>query len=382
MIYLDSAATAKYNTIDDVIVSEITNAMNECWQNPSSLYATKVKKRINECRTNIAKFINAKSDEIIFNSGASEGNNTVIRGWVDKEMSGDCGFINIITTPIEHKSILKAVKNPNLGASVRYCNVDECGLVDYDSLRKLLSFRKGEPILVSIGMANNEIGTIQDIKRISELVHSYGGLLHIDATQAFGHIPIDVKELGIDMMSASGHKISPVLKGVGFLYKRSGVDIQPLIYGAQENGLRGGTEFTYGIVGLSKSLELCDVGTQKIQEMCEKRDYFINLLKSKFDCKLNGHPTQRLPNNINIIFPRNITGESLLYTLEMSDILISTGSACNSKEIEPSYVLKAIGVSDVDAMKTVRFTLSDNITYEEIRFVVDEIDKAIRLIEV
>jgi cysteine desulfurase len=382
MVYLDSAATSKYNETDSIIVNEITDAMNEYWQNPSSLYAIKVKERINECRTNIAKFINAKSDEICFTSGASESNNWCIRGWVDKEMTDDCGFINIITTLIEHKSILEAVKNPNLGVSVRYCNVDECGLVDYDSLRKLLSFRKGEPILVSIGMANNEIGTIQDIKRISELVHGYGGILHVDATQALGHIPIDVSELGIDMMSASGHKISPVLRGIGFLYKRSGVDIQPLIYGAQENGLRGGTELTYGIIGLSKALELCDVGTQKIQEMCDKRDYFIQLLKSKFDIQLNGHPTQRLPNNINIIFPQNITGESLLYTLEMSDILISTGSACNSKEIKPSYVLKAIGLNDTDAMKSVRFTLPDDITYEEIRFVVDEIDKAIRLIEV
>jgi cysteine desulfurase len=127
---------------------------------------------------------------------------------------------------------------------------------------------------------------------------------------------------------------------------------------------------------------LCDVSTQKIQNLCDKRDYFIQLLKSKFDIKLNGHPTQRLPNNINVIFPQNITGESLLYMLEMSDILISTGSACNSKEIKPSHVLEAIGLNNTDAMKSVRFTLSDDITYEEIRFVVEEIDKAIRLIEI
>lgn len=385
MIYLDSAATAKQSEIGNIIIGEITSAMNECWQNPSSLYANKVKEKINDCRANIAAFIKAKSEEIYFTSGASESNNWCIRGWVDNNINS-CSMVNVITTPIEHKSILEAVKNPSLGASVRYCSVDEYGLVDCLRLKKLLEFRKGEPILVSIGLANNEIGTIQNIAEISDLVHNYGGIFHVDATQAFGHIPIDINELGIDMMSASGHKISPVLKGIGFLYKNNGIDIQPLIYGAQENGLRGGTENTFGIIGLSKALELCDISTQKTQNLCDKRDYFIQLLKSKFDksgfdIKLNGHLTQRLPNNINVTFPQNITGESLLYTLEMSDILISSGSACNSESVEPSHVLKAIGVSDIDAMKTVRFTLPDDITYEEIRFAAEEIDKAIRVIE-
>lgn len=380
MIYLDSAATAKHSKTDDVIINEITNAMNEYWQNPSSIYATKVKEKINECRANIAKFINAKTDEIYFTSGASESNNWAIRGWVDNNVNS-CSMVNIITTPIEHKSILESVKNPNLGACVRYCNIDEYGLVDYLHLKKLLSFREGEPILVSIGMANNEIGTLQDIKKISDLVHSYGGILHVDATQAFAHIPIDVNELGIDMMSASGHKISSVLKGIGFLYKRNSTNIQPLIYGAQENGLRGGTENTFGIIGLSKALELFDVDDEKVREVCRKRDYFIGCLERKFSCKLNGSQ-QRLPSNINVTFSQNITGESLLYTLDMCGIQISTGSACNSKEIKPSHVLKAIGLTDEESMKTVRFTLSDDITYEEINYVIDEIDKAIRIIEV
>lgn len=379
MIYLDSAATAKYSVTDDIIINEIVNAMNEYWQNPSSLYASKVKEKINKCRTNIAKFINAKSDEIYFTSGASESNNWCIRGWVDKN-ANSYSMVNIITTNIEHKSILEAVKNPNLGACIRYCNVDEYGLVDYLHLKKLLSFREGEPILVSIGMANNEIGTLQDIKRISDLVHSYGGVLHIDATQALGHTSINVNELGIDMMSASGHKISPVLKGVGFLYKRNSINIQPLIYGSQENGYRGGTENTFGIIGLSKALELCDVSNKKVREMCAKRDYFIGLLEYKFKCKLNGNQI-RLPNNINVTFPQNISGESLLYTLEASGIQISTGSACNSKEISPSHVLKTIGLTDEESMKTVRFSLPDDITYEEIDYVVNEIDKAIRIIE-
>lgn len=380
MIYLDGAATANYGNKDNIIIDTITSAMKKYWQNPSSLYATNVKEEVNRCRKHIAEFIGAKPDEIYFTSGASESNNTVIRGWVDKN-ANSCSMVNIITTPIEHKSILEAVNNPNLGACIRYCNVDKYGLVDYNSLKRLLSFREGEPILVSIGMANNEIGTIQNIDEISELVHRYGGILHVDATQAFGHIPIDVDKLGVDMMSASGHKISPVLKGIGFLYKRNSIDIQPLIYGAQENGLRGGTESTFGIIGLGKTIELCDVSLTNANKMCEKRNYFIDLLESKFGCKLNGSEF-RLPNNINVTFPQNITGESLLYTLEMSDIYVSTGSACNSKEIKPSYVLKAIGLSDEQAMKTVRFTLPDDITYEQIDKVIDEIDKAIKVIEV
>lgn len=382
MIYLDAAATANNDENDNIIINEITSAMKEYWKNPSSLYASNVKEKINKCRSNIASFIGAKPDEIYFTSGASESNNWIIKGWVDKQTIDNYELVNIITTPIEHKSILEAVKNPNLNARVQYCDVDEFGVLNYKSLKDLLVFCEGEPILVSVGLSNNEIGTIQNLREISDLVHLYGGTIHTDATQAFGHIPIDVNGLGVDFMSASGHKVSPVLKGIGFLYKRNGIDIQPLIYGAQENGLRGGTENTYGIIGLSKALELCDISTQKIQELCVKRDYFIGLLESKFGCKLNGHSKQRLPNNINVTFPNNITGEALLYTLEMSGILISSGSACNSKSVEPSHVLKAISLSDEESMKTVRFSLPNDITYDEVDSVINEIDKAIRIIEV
>ena len=381
MIYLDSAATGNYGSKDDIIVDTIAEAMKKYWRNPSSLYATDVKSYIDICRKQVADFIGAKPDEIYFTSGSSESNNWTIRGWVDKELTDGTSIVNVITTPIEHKSILEAVKNPNLGAIVRYCDVDEYGLVDYGSMKRLLEFREGEPILVSVGMANNEIGTIQNIDEISELVHKYGGVLHVDATQVLPHIPIDVETFGIDMMSCSGHKISPVLKGIGFLYIKNGINIHPLIYGAQENGLRGGTENTFGIVGLGKAVMLCDVSPANTAKMCRKRDYFIDLLQSKFGCELNGS-YYRLPNNINVTFPQNITGESLLYTLETANILISTGSACNSKEISPSHVLKAIGLTDDEAMRTVRFTLSDDITTEDIDKVIDEIDKTIKLIEV
>lgn len=383
MVYLDAASTAKYTNIDDIIVNAITTSMKDSWMNPSSLYASNIKNKIYNCRVNIASFIGAKPEEIIFTSGASESNNMAIRGWDDEIWLSTYKKSNIITTPIEHKSILELLENGNLGSTVHYCRVNEFGGIDYDSLESLLNscYSKNEPVLVSIHMANNEIGTWQDIRKISELVHRYNGVLHTDATQAFGHIGIDVESLGIDMMSCSGHKISPVLRGIGFLYKRNGIKIQPIIYGAQENGLRGGTENTYGIIGLSKALEHYYISNDVIDEMCEKRDHFIDILEYKFGCKLNGDSWNRLPNNINVTFPQNITAESLLYILDLSCIKIGIGSACNSKSIEPSYVLKAIGLADEEAMRTVRFTLPDDITYEDIRYAIKEIDKAIKLIE-
>lgn len=382
LIYLDAAATSGYKDVDNIIIDAITNAMKQSWQNPSSLYASNVKKVINRCRTNIANFIGANTSEIIFTSGASESNNAAIKGWVDEIWLTTYKTPHIISTNIEHKSILELLENGNLDAIVRYCDVDEFGIVDYESLEHRLAMNKGEPTLVSIHMANNEIGTIQPIKEISNLVHKYGGVLHVDATQAVGHIPINVEEFGIDLMSASGHKISPVLKGIGFLYKKNGIDIQPLIYGMQEDGLRGGTENVFGIVGFNKAIEYCDISHANIKEMCDKRTYFIEQLENKFDCELNGDSYYRLPNNINVTFPQNITGESLLYILDLSDIKISTGSACNSESITPSHVLKAIGLSDSESIRTVRFSLSNDITYEQIDDVIAEIDKAIKLIKV
>lgn len=383
MIYLDSSSTAKYRSIDDLVVYVITDAMRDSWQNPSSLYAANIRDKINKCRANLARFIGAKPNEIYYTSGASESNNWAIRGWDDDIWLNTYKKSNIITTGIEHKSILKVLEDANLGSTIHYCDVDEVGIIDCESLERLLvkCNNKNEPVLISIGMANNEIGTVQDIKKISELVHKYNGVLHVDATQALPHIPIDVIELGIDMMSASGHKISPVLKGVGFLYKKSNIKIQPLIYGSQESGLRGGTENTFGIIGLDKALEYCNVSQKKIESMCQKRDHFIKLLESKFGCQLNGHETYRLPNNINVTFPQSVTGEGILYMLDISGIKISVGSACNSRSIEQSHVLKEIGLDENTAMRTVRFSLSDDTTYGDIETVINEIDKVIRIAE-
>lgn len=382
-IYLDSASTAKHNEIDDVIIDTITSAMREYWMNPSSLYATHIKDNINRCRSNIAKFINAKTNEIYFTSGASESNNWAIQGFIN-----NCWKLGeypiVITSSIEHKSILDCVKNSS--SKYYFVNVDSNGMINFDDLEnalmKAVKFGKesysGYSILVSIQLANNEIGTCQNIKMLSDISHEYGAIFHSDATQAFAHIPIDVDKLGIDMLSASGHKISSVLRGVGFLYKKNNINIEPLIYGAQENNMRGGTENTYGIIGLNKALEYSNISNEKIEEMIDKRNYFINLLESRFKCKLNGDLDYRLPNNINVTFP-NIMGESLLYALEISNIFVSTGSACNSNSIVPSGVLKAIGLSDEDVMKTIRITLSEDITYEEIKNVINEINKIIMI---
>lgn len=378
MIYLDSAATTKPK---QEVVEAMMPYFIEQWYNPSSLYssAVKVKEDTERARKIVGNFIKATGDEIYFTSSGSESNCWAI--------SGFCHYWNIlkvrpiiITSTIEHKSILECVKN--MIADVYYVDVDNNGLIKLDTLSKLLNdiSLSGLPLLCSFQLASNEIGTVQDIKKISNMVRQCGGLLHADAVQAFGQIHIDVDEMGIDILSASGHKIG-CPKGIGFLYIRKGTEISPMIYGSQMDGKRGGTENVPYIIGLSKALEFCDVSDKNVKEMCDKRDFFIESLVTKFGCKLNGHPTERLPNNINVTFSQNITGESLLYMLDISGVTISTGSACNSKSIEPSHVLKAIGLSNEDAMKTIRITLSDDTLYKDILDVIEEIDKSIKLIE-
>lgn len=382
--YLDNAATTKPKK---EVVEAMLPYLTDEWHNPSSLYseATKVKGKIEEARKIVADFIGAESNEIYFTSGGSESNCWVIQGFVNECWSK--GFTpTIITSKIEHKSVLDCVEN--MMADKYYIGVNDKGLIDVEELNKILiefsALRESEIIdnelLVSIQFANNEIGTVQNIKEIAKLVHKYGGLFHTDAVQAFGHLPIDVTELGIDMLSASGHKIGAP-KGVGFLYKKNNVNIKPLIYGSQMDGMRGGTENTPYIIGMAKAVELCDLKFRHFITMCVHRNYLINRLVKEFNCKLNGCiATPRLPNNVNVTFPQNITGESLLYMLDMSGIKVSTGSACNSKSIEPSKVLKAIGLNDSEAMRTVRFTLSNDINDSDIDKVIEEIDKSIKVL--
>jgi cysteine desulfurase len=375
-IYLDSAATTK-------IKSEVIEAMMPYftvkWHNPSSLYspATKIKKDIENSRKIVGNYINAKSDEIFFTSSGSESNCWAIQGFMNYWRRKGRN-VSIITSTIEHKSILNCVDNMNV--NVHYVGVDNEGFVNMKTLEALLHDAENEAhkILVSIQFANNEIGTIQHIKEIAEIIHKYDAVFHTDAVQAFGQIPIDVKELDIDVLSASGHKIGTP-KGVGILYKKDSVQIDPLIYGSQMDGMRGGTENVPYIIGIAKAIELLQNDKERQLRLTIHRNNFISQLKA-LGCTVNGSLYERLPNNINVTFFQDINAENLVYLLDMCEIYIGIGSACNSRSVETSHVLRAIGLSDEDAMKTIRITLPDDITMDKIDKAVCNITKQIMLL--
>lgn len=384
-LYLDSAGTTK---VKPEVLEAAMPYLTDEFYNPSSIYSdgVRVRRAIDNARESIAGFINAGADEVFFTSGASESNCWAIQGYVFAGMM-DFSTTSIVTTKIEHKSIMECVDAmERLGNSTYYCDVtyldvDKDGFVNMEQLESVFKDRE-EPnyydILVSIQMANNEIGTIQNISAISNIVHKYGGILHVDATQAFGHIPIDVKSMGIDMLSASAHKIG-AFKGVGFLYKKNDVEIQPIIYGSQNAGYRGGTENCAGIVGFAKAVELASEEMEDKLALSVKRDYFISEL-TRNGCKLNGASVHRLPNNVNVQLPEGIGSEELLYMLDLDDIQCSSGSACNSHSKKPSYVLKALGLTDEQAARSVRFTISSDITYEAIDYVVEKVVKIMKII--
>lgn len=386
-MYFDSAATTK---VKDEVLQAMLPYFTEKFYNPSSLYlkARKVKKDIEEARANIADFINAEPDEIYFTSGASESNSWVLQGFLLSRSMPD-----IVVSDIEHKSIIEFIDNsdfPNIYIIDNTKAKTKEGKITnlfFDSFVAL----KTADVLCSIQTANNEIGTIQDIKTLCDIAHKRGYLLHTDATQAFGQIPIDVKKLGVDFLSASGHKIGAP-KGIGILYIKKGTKISPLIYGTQQNGLRGGTENVPYIIGLSKAVSLKreKLKPEYIAFKNRCRDEIIDRLVSEFGCKLNGTTgSSRLPNNINITFPQNITGESLVYMLDTDGIIVSSGSACNSYSNKHSHVLKAIGLSDSEAMRTIRITLPDEFfdmpykdKQEEINYFIDKLKKAIKAVSI
>lgn len=264
------------------------------------------------------------------------------------------------------------------GFEITYLPVDKYGLI---TLKQVQDVIRPDTALVSIMYANNEIGSIEPISEIGELCYKNNVLFHTDAVQAVSNIKINVEKQNIDLLSMSAHKFGTP-KGIGALYIKNGIEVANLIDGgSQMDGRRAGTENVPYIIGMAKAVELCDINAQKTKELCDKRDYFIKRLVEEFGCTVNGSLEYRLVNNVNVTFPQNITGESLLYTLDMSDIFISVGSACNSHSFQPSHVLEAIGLSDEEAMRSVRFSLSDDITYEDIDYVIQEIGKAIMLIE-
>lgn len=384
-VYLDNASTTKP---DDEVFDAMAMLLTTYWQNPSSLYsdANRVKNAIQDARKTIGDFINADANEIYFTSSGSESNCWAIQGFV-KQIRNNGGEPFIITTQIEHHSIMECVRALNSGFSpvaAAFINVDKGGFVDANQLDDALKWGinyvdSPECILVSIQLANNEIGSIQNIEYISKIVHKYGAVLHVDAVQAFGHIPIDVKDMDIDMLSASAHKICAA-KGTGILYKKTGVQVQPIIYGSQESGLRGGTENVAGIVGMAKAVEIADMSLDTKLNTCMVQDYFIKKLES-IGCTLNGSRSNRLQNNINVMLPEGVGGEEVLYMLDLSGIQCSTGSACNSRSKEPSHVLRAIGLTDEEAARCIRMTISSDITFEDIDYVVNEISKAIKIIK-
>ena len=381
-MYLDNASTTP---VKQEVIDAMLPWLQDKWHNPSSLYsdATYAKIAIDNARKTIADFIHAKPSEIYFTSGGSESNCWAIQGFANSRLAKHHVPV-VITTKIEHKSITECVKNLPIAATY-FLNVDSSGLVDIDELENVIKelIENGtdpDDILVSIQYANNEIGTIQEIWAVSDVVHKYGCVLHTDAVQAFGQIDVNAQLDGFDMMSASAHKIGGC-KGVGILYIKDGIQINPLIYGSQMDGMRGGTENVAGIVGMARAVELAKIHNWDISPKYAVRDYFIKRLR-KIGCKLNGQVWEhRLPNNVNIMLPYDINGETLLYSLDVDDIQIGTGSACNSRSIEPSHVLKAIGLTDDEASRCIRITIDDDFTKQNADYVVEAIEKSLKVLK-
>ena len=371
-VYLDNAATTKTSP---AVVQEMLPYFTEQYGNPSSIYSfgSESKLAIEKQREIIANAIGAKSNEIYFTAGGTESDNWALIETV--EAYKDKGN-HIITTKIEHHGILHTCKYlERQGCRVTYLNVDENGLICLEDLKAAIS---SDTILISIMAANNEIGTIQPIKEIGKIARDHGVLFHTDAVQSFGKEPIDVDESCIDMLSASSHKLNGP-KGVGFLYIRNGVKIRSYIHGgAQERKRRAGTENVPGIVGFGKAAKLAmdSLENRKAKEK-ELQSYLIGRIEKEIPfAKLNGHRENRLANNINFSF-RFIEGESLLIMLDMKGICASSGSACTSGSLDPSHVLLAIGLSHELAHGSLRLSLCEENTFEELDYTLDVMKETI-----
>lgn len=372
LIYLDNAATTK--TAPEVVEAMLPY-FTERYGNPSSVYgfAAANKEVISQQRDVIAQVLGAKGNEIYFTAGGSEADNWALKATAEAyEGKGN----HIITTKIEHHAILHTCEYlEKKGFEVTYLDVDEDGVVKLDELKAAI---RPTTILLSVMYANNEIGTIQPIREIGEIAHEHGILFHTDAVQAFGQVPIHVDECHIDMLSASGHKLNGP-KGIGFLYIRTGVKIRSFVHGGgQERKRRAGTENVPGIVGLGAAVKrAADTMAERTGKETELRDYLINRVLDEIPhCRLNGHRTKRLPNNANFSF-RFIEGESLLIKLDMKGICGSSGSACTSGSLDPSHVLLAIGLPHEIAHGSLRLTLNEEITKEDIDYVVDSLKEIV-----
>ncbi len=368
IIYLDNAATT-------MTKPEVVDAMlpyfTEKYGNPSSVYdfAARNKKAVNESRQIIADALNADVQDVYFTAGGTEADNWALIATAEAyETKGK----HIITSKIEHHAILHTCEYlKKRGFEITYIDVDENGRIKLEQLKSAI---RSDTILISIMFANNEIGTIQPIKEIGEIARANQVLFHTDAVQAFGQVPIDVQEMNIDMLSSSGHKLNGP-KGIGFLYIRKGLKLRSFIHGgAQERKRRAGTENVPGIVGYGKAVELAIHSMpERTKKECELRDYLIErVLKEVPYTRLNGDRNKRLPNNVNFSF-QFVEGESLLIMLDMEGICASSGSACTSGSLDPSHVLLAIGLPHEIAHGSLRLTLSDETTKEEMDYVVEKI---------
>ena len=367
-IYLDNAATTK--TKPEVVEAMIPY-FSEFYGNPSSIYSLsdEPKKAVATARETIAKTIGAKTNELYFTGGGSESDNWALKATADAYKSKGN---HIITSKVEHHAILHTCQYlEQHGFEVTYIDVDENGKIKLDELKKAI---RPTTILISVMFANNEIGTIQPIKEIGEIAKEHGILFHTDAVQAYGHVPINVDELNIDMMSASGHKINGP-KGIGFLYIRTGVKIRSFIHGgAQERKRRAGTENVPGIVGFGKAAEIAAANmAERSKYESELRDYLMDRVMAEIPyARINGGRENRLPNNANFSF-QFIEGESMLIMLDDKGICGSSGSACTSGSLDPSHVLLAIGLPHEIAHGSLRLSLSEETTKEDIDYTVDNL---------
>ena len=372
IVYMDHAATT-------YAAPEVVEAMlpyfSEKFGNPSSVYGIGQENTaaVEEARAKVAAAINAEPNEIYFTAGGTESDNWVLKG---------VAFANIrkgkhiITTAVEHHAILHAAEwLQSQGFEVTYLPVDQYGMVSPADVEKAI---RPDTILISVMYANNEVGTIQPIAEIGAIARAHGIYFHTDAVQAVGHVPIDVKAEHIDMLSLSGHKLYGP-KGIGVLYIRRGVRIQNLLHGgAQESRHRAGTENVAGIVGLGAAIERSVAAMpEESSRLTAMRDHMIRELLKIPASHLNGHPTQRLPNNVNITF-EYIEGEGILLLLNMFGICASTGSACNSASLEPSHVLTAMGVPHEIAHGSVRLTLGERNTEEDVSYVLEKLPEVVR----
>ncbi len=372
IIYLDNAATTR-------TAPEVADAMlpyfTEYYGNASTVYdlGAKSKEAISKARETIAGALGAEENEIYFTAGGSESDNWALKATA--EAYKDKGN-HIITSKIEHHAILHTCEYlEKNGFEVTYLDVDENGVIKLDQLKAAI---RPTTILISIMFANNEIGTIEPIAEVGRIAKEHGILFHTDAVQAFGQVPINVDEMHIDMLSASGHKLNGP-KGIGFLYIRKGVKIRSFIHGgAQERKRRAGTENVPGIVGLGKATELALASMkERTDKERELRDYMMTrILKEVPFTRVNGSRTSRLPNNVNFCF-QFIEGESLLIMLDMDGICGSSGSACTSGSLDPSHVLLAIGLPHEIAHGSLRLTLGADTTKEDIDFTIESIKRIV-----